>query len=49
MEGFAAGVTGERAFGGALVVGFQVAIEVRLLGEALVAARTLVGFLTSVN
>ena len=49
VEGFAAGVTGERAFGGALVVGFQVAIEVRLLGEALVAARTLVGFLTSVN
>ena len=49
VEGFTTGSAGERAFGNAFIVRFMVTIEVRLLGEALVAARTLEGLLTSVN
>ena len=44
VEGFATGVTGERAFGSSLVVGFQVAVKGRLVSKPFIAARTLVRF-----
>ena len=46
---FATGVTGERAFGDAFVVRFQVTSKVFLFPKLLVTARALVRFLPSMN
>ena len=46
---FATGVTGERAFGDAFVVRFQVTSKVFLFPKLLVTARALVRFLPSRN
>ena len=49
VKRFATGVTGERAFGDAFVVRFQVMSKVFLFPKLLVAASTFVRFLLSMN
>ena len=49
MENFTTSRAGERALSNAFVVRFLVTVEVRFIRELLVAARTPMGFLTSMN